>query len=191
MIAALFVETGGVYFNRADIDPWDEARDARLYSGPHPVVAHPPCERWCKPLAFVNQTRYGYRVGDDAGCFASALASVRKFGGVLEHPANSAAWDAHFLPRPSGSGGWVAAPGGWTCHVYQRAYGHPARKGTWLYASGERPTDLDWSNPAPIAVVSWLRDSTTLPRIAGKKAKATPPAFADLMISIARAAVRS
>lgn len=46
MIAALFVETGGSYFGLAGVDPWDEPRDARLYAGPHPVVAHPPCQRW-------------------------------------------------------------------------------------------------------------------------------------------------
>jgi hypothetical protein len=27
MIAALFVETGGCYFNIPDVDPWDEQRD--------------------------------------------------------------------------------------------------------------------------------------------------------------------
>ncbi len=46
VIAALFVETGGAYFSVPGVDPWDEARDARTYAGPHPVVAHPPCERW-------------------------------------------------------------------------------------------------------------------------------------------------
>ena len=46
MIAALYVETNGVYYGLPDVDPWDEARDARLYNGPHPVVAHPPCQRW-------------------------------------------------------------------------------------------------------------------------------------------------
>lgn len=45
-IAALFVATGGCYFGLPGIDPWDKARDARLYAGPWPVVAHPPCERW-------------------------------------------------------------------------------------------------------------------------------------------------
>jgi hypothetical protein len=40
----------------------------------------------------VNQARYGHRVGDDGGCFASALASVRQWGGVLEHPALTLAW---------------------------------------------------------------------------------------------------
>lgn len=26
-VAALYVETGGVYFGLTDVDPWDEARD--------------------------------------------------------------------------------------------------------------------------------------------------------------------
>jgi hypothetical protein len=77
----------------------DEARDARLYAGPWPVVAHPPCERWGRywhggPSARVRRVK-----GDDAGCFASALASVRRYGGVLEHPAASSAWRAFGLNK--------------------------------------------------------------------------------------------
>lgn len=51
MIAALFVATGGCYFGLEGVDPWDEQRDARLYRGPWPVVAHPPCSRWCRLAA--------------------------------------------------------------------------------------------------------------------------------------------
>ena len=40
MIVALYVETDGAYFGLQGIDPWDEARDARLYAGPHAIVAH-------------------------------------------------------------------------------------------------------------------------------------------------------
>ena len=29
MVAALFVETDGVYFGLPNVDPWDEERDAR------------------------------------------------------------------------------------------------------------------------------------------------------------------
>ena len=45
-IAALYVETDGAYYGLPDVEPWDEARDARQYAGPWPVVAHPPCQRW-------------------------------------------------------------------------------------------------------------------------------------------------
>lgn len=92
MIAALYVEAGGAYFGLANVDPWDEARDARLYDGPYPVIAHPPCQLW-GAMANVNYARWGgdhNRPGNDGGCFAAALDSVRRFGGVLEHPAKAA-----------------------------------------------------------------------------------------------------
>jgi hypothetical protein len=84
MIAALYVETDGCYFTLPDVDPWDEARDARLYAGPWPVVAHPPCQRW-ENLGYANFMRWGgdhNRPGNDGGCFDAALAAVHKFGGL-------------------------------------------------------------------------------------------------------------
>jgi hypothetical protein len=136
VIAALYVETGGVYFGRPGIDPWDKTRDARAYAGPWPVVAHPPCERWGRywhggPSVRVRKTK-----GDDGGCFAAALAAVRKWGGVLEHPEASAAWSRFDLNVPPKAGAWIVADfgGGWTCCVEQGHYGHRARKATWLYA---------------------------------------------------------
>lgn len=79
-VAALYVERGGPYFDMPDVDPWDKERDARLYDGPHPVVAHPPCARWCK-LAALVESRGGAKRGDDGGCFAAALAAVQRWGG--------------------------------------------------------------------------------------------------------------
>ena len=46
MIAALYVESRGVYAGLPDVDLWDRDRDARTYAGPWPVVAHPPGARW-------------------------------------------------------------------------------------------------------------------------------------------------
>jgi len=87
MIAALFVQTGGCYFGLEGVDPWDEARDARTYSGPYPVVAHPPCQRWGKmwfgqPLT-VKRTGQRKIKGDDGGCFEVGARLRSKMGGHL------------------------------------------------------------------------------------------------------------
>src|SRR5438874_3187748 len=105
-VAALYVDPKGVYANLPGVEVWDEARDARLYAGPWPVVAHPPCARWCL-LAPLNASQYGQTVGDDGGCFEVALRAVRAFGGVLEHPAYSYAWPAFGLPTPV-RGAWTS-----------------------------------------------------------------------------------
>jgi hypothetical protein len=86
MIAALYVQADGCYVGLEGVDPWPEARDARSYDGPHAVVAHPPCQRWGRywfggPSAKVRRV-----LGDDGGCFAAALASVRKWGGRAGAP---------------------------------------------------------------------------------------------------------
>lgn len=194
-VAALYVETDGAYFGLPGVDAWDEIRDARRYAGPYPVVAHPPCQRWCQ-LAPVNQARYGHKIGDDGGTFASALTAVRRWGGILEHPALTLAWPAFDLPRPLSAGGWQRTfCGGWVAHVEQRHYGHRARKATWLYAVGVEPPELKWGPGAPPE--AWISADRPRSELAGKsigqlgkkEAKATPPAFRDLLISIARSAI--
>ena len=195
MIAALFVDTGGVYF-APGFDPWDEARDARLYAGPHPVIAHPPCARWCR-LAGLVEKRWGHRRGDDGGCFAAALAAVRRWGGVIEHPAWSDAW-AHFgLPQPSRSGGWAGSlfDPGYSAHVEQGRYGHPAKKATWLYVCGVRPEllpELLWGHEPDSERtrywVSWCGNATrgqVRPRLGKKAALATPPEFQAVLQGLA------
>lgn len=86
MIAALFVETDGCYFGLPGVDPWDEPRDARLYAGPHPVVAHPPCQRWGRYWHGSPSNPHQFQKGDDGGCFAAALAAVRQWGGGNRTP---------------------------------------------------------------------------------------------------------
>lgn len=204
MIAAIYVETDGAYFGLDGVDPWDESRDARKYAGPHPVVAHPPCQRWGKLWAgqplWIKRTGIRKVKGDDGGCFEHALNAVRTYGGVLEHPEQSHAW-AHFnLNKPPRSGGWVPADmaGLWTCCVEQGQYGHYARKPTWLLACKTDLPELRWGH-SPIKL-----DPVVVERIGLERAKRrgevassgggtdstarihTPPEFRDLLIGIAR-----
>jgi len=196
VIAALFVDPRGCYAELGGVDLWDEARDARLYAGPWPVVAHPPCSRWCR-LAGLVEARWGHKKGDDGGCFESALDSVRTWGGVLEHPAYTDAWAAFGLPAPNRHGGWQRTlDGGAVCHVEQWRYGHPAKKATWLYACGvpELPV-MRWGSDLETqaqALVSWcgnhVSEDESRPRVGKRVAAATPPEFRDAMLGIARAA---
>lgn len=210
MIAALFVETDGCYFNLPDVDPWDGTRDARKYPGPYPVVAHPPCQRWGRFWHGSTRKPHQFRLGDDGGCFASALDSVVRYGGALEHPADSHAWERFgIFPipvrgkgwRPTGVAAWPAVENVWTCYVEQGQYGHVARKGTWLLYSGRnKPFDLDWTigkqrlDPRALAKYGYekARRIGVLAMIGGKdKTKlrnATPIAFRDELLRLARLA---
>lgn len=206
MIAALYVARNGCYFGLEGVDPWDEGRDARGYAGPWPVVAHPPCQRWGKmwfgqPLT-VKRTGQRKKLGDDGGCFKAALAAVRTYGGVLEHPHDSHAWDYFGLNEPPRSGGWVNADDivGWTCCVEQGRYGHYARKPTWLYAVGCDLPSLEWGESAPnydpvvvarMGLARAKRLGEVGARGGGTNSKpriSTPDPFRDLLISIARSA---
>jgi hypothetical protein len=148
MIAALFVLRDGPYHNIQGVSVWHEEKDARKYKGPYRVIAHPPCQRWGRYWSGGPSSKVKLKKGDDGGCFESALKSVRKYGGVLEHPADSAAWGHFELNKPPRSGGWIQADnkGGWTCCVYQGNYGHRAQKATWLYAVGIDLPELKWGS---------------------------------------------
>ena len=194
-VAVLFAYADGCYAGVPGVELWDIKRDARNYAGPWPVVAHPPCSRWCR-LAAVNEKRWGAMRGDDGGCFGSALNSVRAWGGVLEHPAYTDAWQAFGLARPHGSGWQATIDGGWVCHVEQAHYGHRAKKATWLYAYGvDSPPRLVWgSSGRAEALVSACANHTDpnddRPRIMKREAATTPPKFRDMLLSIARSVRR-
>lgn len=205
MIAALFVLPDGPYSNRPDIDLWPESRDARLYPGHHPVIAHPPCRRWGRYARGGPSARTPRILGDDGGCFASALGSVRRWGGVLEHPEGSHAWATHGLLRPHREGGWRRADAqrGYTCCVAQGHYGHRAQKLTWLYVYGirkERLPELVWgpfkggarldagfhSAAERKARAGWAKPPSAR-RLSSRECALTPEPFAALLISIAQA----
>jgi hypothetical protein len=199
MVAALFVETNGVYFGLPDVDPWDRHRDARTYAGPHPIVAHPPCERWGRYWGGAPWQTERKKKGDDGGCFAAALEAVRRWGGVIEHPEASHAWATFGLNAPPRHGGWVVADfvGGWTCCVEQGHYGHRARKATWLYAHGIDLPSLKWGRaPGAFNLLDEGYHSKEerarkiktgiCQRLSKQQRAATPAPFRDLLLAMAR-----
>lgn len=200
VIAALFVDPSGTYAELDNVEIWDEAIDARLYRGPHRVVAHPPCQRWGKFWHGSTAKPHQFRLGEDGGCFAAALTAVRNYGGVLEHPAFSKAWSFFGLSTPPSRGGWIPADyfGGMTCHVEQGHYGHMSRKATWLYAVGVPLPSLRWGKSEqrlhPVALERYgyekARRIGMMAMVGGKdKTKirnATPPEFRDVLVSMIR-----
>lgn len=123
MIAALYIDPRGHYPKIEGVDCWDEKRDARLYGGPYPVVAHPPCGSWASLKHLYKKT--------DADCAPRAVEQVRAFGGVLEHPARSGLWAYCDLPKPEHADRF-----GFSIEIEQVSWGHVARKRTWLYIVG-------------------------------------------------------
>lgn len=210
MIAALYVDPKGVYAGLDDVEVWDEARDARLYAGPWPVVAHPPCARWSR-LAGFTEYRFGLKRGQDGGCFEAAYRAVRTWGGVLEHPAYTDAFKRFGLPRPVVRQGWTLAfDGGASCYVEQGRYGLPVKKATWLYAYGVELCDLRWGYTSDgdgddVGGMDAWRDRFGARRAAWEASteshyengvrhrpshlgqhSRTPPAFRDVLLEMAR-----
>ncbi len=131
-VAVLFARADSVYKTLPECDVYDIERDARTYDGPLPVVAHPPCRAWGGFAMFAKPRP------DERSLARLAVALVREFGGVLEHPARSALWPAQKLPEPGQRDQW----GGWTLPIDQHWWGHRAQKRTRLYICGCEPADI-------------------------------------------------
>ena len=159
---------------------------------PHSVVAHPPCADWSSLRAFARDDP------ERRSCAPRAVEQVREFGGVLEHPAHSSLWREMGLPRPSGLGflgrSHSDAHGGWTLWVEQCAWGHRARKATWLYLVGVTPRRaMPRTGGTPTHVCSSLSKrriararSPQLPEMPKVDRHLTPVAFAEWLVGIAR-----
>jgi hypothetical protein len=138
-------------------------------------------------MARANEKRYGHPVGADGGCFEAALKAVLQWGGVLEHPAFSLAYERFGLKKPRGIG-WLDAGGYWVCEVWQSAYGHKARKRTWLLWKGPgTPKELNWERPKGTHQCGWQDrrgKARNLPTLGKAEALRTPEAFAQELVGL-------
>lgn len=193
-VAVLYVDPLGPYPMLPDVDAWDETRDARTYTGPHPVVVHPPCGAWG------NLRNLGKKKAD-AELGPLAVHQVRQWLGVLEHPRNSTLFPHMGLPQP---GEPADAFGGFTVLVEQVSWGHPARKPTLLYMvgvprglveltarTGGQPTHAigkPGRRAARAAGYTW--PCTKLKATHSAMNRRTPQAFAEWLVMLARAVRR-
>lgn len=168
-VAALYIDPRGPYPSIEGVDCWDEERDARLYAGPWPVVAHPSCGPW-------GRYRHLKNCRQDPGCGVVAVEQVRLWGGVLEHPEGSALWRHCEMPLP---GELPDRWGGWTLSIDQVRWGHGAVKPTWVYIVGGSFEDLPPAPPGP------AEPKTTIEAMSRLARRLTPPAMADWFVTVA------
>lgn len=179
-VAVLYVRGDSVY-KSLGVDCWDIERDARLYSGPFPVVVHPPCRAWGRLRHFAKPRL------DEKALGLHAASMVRKYGGVLEHPAASTLFAAAGLPRP---GCGVDDFGGWSIQVPQFWWGHRAYKSTWLYVVGCAPGSIPrfplvlGDAPCTVGLYSGRDRATCRKEISKKEREATPVDFARWLIDL-------
>jgi hypothetical protein len=191
-IAALFVRADSIYKSVPGVDCWDAERNALLWPGGCPVVAHPPCRTWGKLAAFATRaptTEYALGLW--------AIDQVRQWGGVLEHPEGSRLF-AESGCNPAG--GLPDQWGGMTISVDQFQWGHRARKRTMLYVVGfSGALSMPHRAGKPTHVVSsgyGVRSNpghshrSALPECTKSEREATPPAFAAWLVELARKCVK-
>ena len=184
-VAVLFARADSCYKALPDVDVWDAERDARRWPGGCPVVAHPPCRARGRLRHMANPR------ADEKNLARLAVALVREFGGVLEHPASSTLWAAQKLPAP----GERDQYGGWTLPISQYWWGHRAEKKTWLYIVGCDPRDVPeiplalGDAPMTVSTSGRRRDGTRRtnmrPEIPKAEREHTPPLLAEWLVELA------
>lgn len=193
-VAILCASKKTAYREIPDLEIYDEVRDARTFTGDMPVIAHPPCRRWTKFGMAMTKARF-IRCGKETpqdeidaerelGLFCTHM--VMKNGGILEQPAGSKLFTAARLPLP----GSMQSPHSFTVEVWQKWWGYPVKKATWLYFRGIPMTAIEipfvlW-NPGPREMSHWYNDGKGSGRSNTHTRSMTVPSLAEWLVNLAR-----
>lgn len=181
--SVLFVRKDSIYKNLG-CNCYDIERNALIWPGGHPIIAHPPCRAWGK-LKGLAKPKPGERE-----LAIWSVEQIRKYGGVLEHPKHSTLWKEMNLP----TGKNIDEFGGFSLSIDQFWFGHKAQKSTHLYIVGIKP-GLIPAMPLRFDAVEYVI-STSKRNAKGHRSKAkketskkdreaTPPELAKWLIEIA------
>lgn len=174
-ISILFCNEDSIY-DTLNVATYKKSNDYTNFPGQTSIIAHPPCQQWSRMRSFSKPCI------KDKILAPIALAFVRKYGGVLEHPNGSLLWKIMNINRSSK----VDKYGGYTISVDQKWWGHPCKKSTLLYIVGCPIKDL------PIMPISF--DATeysignsnkSIKEIPKAKRSNTPVRFARWLIQVA------
>jgi hypothetical protein len=176
-VAALFIRTDSVYKLMPGVECYDAERDATSYTGPHPIVAHPPCRLFGVMKHFSKADPVEKQLAH------FAIERARLLGGVVEHPAHSLLWRE---ARLSGPGSAPDSSGGVTIELNQFAFGHKALKPTWLYVvrcSAIPTLPVEMGKPAYCIA---RKTGSKLLHVTKPAREHTPSAFAAWLVETAR-----
>lgn len=180
MVAVLFARQDSIYKTIPGCDVWDIERDARRWPGGCQIVAHPPCRAWGRLRTFAKPRP------DEKDLARWAVAQIRRWGGVLEHPAGSTLWADQSLPLP---GDAPDQHGGWTLAAPQKWWGHKAEKATWFYIVGCAPSEIP-TLPLVLGdalyVVQSRKRHDHRPHITKAEREHTPEALARWLVELAQ-----
>lgn len=174
----LFCRSDSIYNTLPNADPWPIERDARHWPGGRACIAHPPCRAWGQLRTFAKPRP------DEKELSLWAIAQVRQWGGILEHPARSTLWPAVQTTRP----GTRDAAGGWLLGIHQHAFGHRAEKKTFLYIHGADPAQLPpmpYTMAEPTHVIQSRKSQACRPHTTKAEREHTPRALALWLLDLA------
>jgi hypothetical protein len=176
MTPVLFCQEKSTY-NSLPCDVFDINRNALTIDNNLPAIYHPPCRMWSRLRGLSN-----FYPGEKWLAVWS-LMRIRRYGGILEHPAGSSLFHKHIArsTRPDKYGGFVIS-------VNQSWFGHVARKKTYLYIVGCEMSQLP---PIPLCFNAIEKKISTSKRSAPGSKKAskyhrnyTPLLFAQWLLAV-------
>lgn len=174
----LFCRSDSNYATQPDADIWTMERDARRWPGGRALIAHPPCRAWGQLRTFAKPRP------DEKELATWAIAQVRQWGGVLEHPHKSTLWRAIEAAPP----GTRDRYGGWLLPIHQHHFGHRAEKKTFLYIVGASPSELPripYVMSEPTHVIQSNGRHNNRPHTTKAEREHTPPQLARWLLDLA------